>query len=115
MLETPNFMQGIYHFTGKGLENPIPLTPAVTYTVPTDKRSQLIYFRAGNSSPETIYLLMKRDGKPMRYFPLGAKGASHVSLAVVEDLFPDTKLELWIGAPEGLSGTVILDIGMMEI
>ncbi len=115
MLETPKFLQGVFHFTGKGLENPIALAPEVTYIVPPDMRSQLVYLRAGNSSPEMIYLLMKRDGKPMRYFPLGAKGAMHVSLAVVEDLFPDTKLELWIGAPEGLTGTVLLDIGLMEI
>ena len=36
-------------------------------------------------------------------------------LAVVEDLFPDTKLEIFFAAPEGAAGTVVLDIGLMEI
>jgi len=38
-----------------------------------------------------------------------------VPLAVVEDLFPDTKLEIFFAAPEGSAGTVVLDIGLMEI
>jgi len=115
MLETPKFLQGLYSFEGAGLDKPVPLTPGVTYRVPFDKRSQLIYFRAGNPLSELIYILFKRDGKPMRYFPVGAKAASHVELAVVEDLEPETVLEVLIGAPESVSGSVLLDIGLMEI
>ena len=33
-----------------------------------------------------IYLVLTRGGRPMRYFPVGAKGAIHVPLAVVEDI-----------------------------
>ena len=115
MLETPVFLQGLYSFEGVGLDQPVALTPPVKYKVPFDKRSQLIYFRAGNSSSELIYILFKRDGKPMRYFPVGAKAASHVELAVVEDLEPETALDLFIAAPEGAAGSVLLDIGLMEI
>jgi hypothetical protein len=115
VLEIPRFLQGIYAFEGAGLEEPLPLSPALTYKVPFDKRSQLIYFRAGNSSAEMLYLLMKRNGKPMRYFPIGAKDAIHVSLAVVEDLEPETVLEVLLGAPENLKGSIVLDIGLMEI
>jgi hypothetical protein len=115
VLEKPIFLQGLYPFEGAGLETPVALQPAITYKVPTDKRSQLIYFRAGNSSPEMIYVLFKRDGKAMRYFPIGAKDAVHVSLAVVEDLHSDTVLEVLAAAPKGTTGSLLLDIGLMEI
>jgi hypothetical protein len=56
-----------------------------------------------------------RDGKPMRYFPIGAKCGVHVPLAVVEDLFPETKLEVLLAAPVGASGYLVLDIGLLEV
>ena len=116
MIESkPKFVQGAFPFKGTGYATPIPLAETAHYTVPPDKRAQLIYFRAGNSSSELIYLLMSRDGKPMRYFPIGAKASEHVSLAVVEDLNPDSKLEVLIGAPDGVAGTVVLDLGLVEI
>jgi hypothetical protein len=73
MLEKPKFLQGVYKFQGRGLDVPEPLPSPVSYKVPFDKRSQLVYFRAGNSSGELIYVVLMRDGKPMRYFPIGAK------------------------------------------
>jgi hypothetical protein len=115
VLEKPIFLQGLYPFEGAGLETPAELQPGIIYKVPTDKRSQLIYFRAGNSSAEMIYVLFKRDGKPMRYFPIGAKESTHVSLAVVEDLQSDTVLQVLVAAPKGAAGSVLLDIGLMEI
>jgi len=59
--------------------------------------------------------VLMRDGQPMRYFPIAAKGAEHVPLAVVEDLSPDTKLDVFIGAPQGTQGTVVIDVGLLEI
>ena len=115
MLEKPAFIQGLFSFEGQGLAKPVPFDPPVVYTVPFDKRSQLIYFRAGNSSPELIYLALMRRGQVMRYFPVGAKAAIHVPLAVVEDLTPETRIEALTAAPEGLKGSVLLDIGFMEI
>ncbi|MGI8992203.1 MAG: molybdopterin oxidoreductase [Bryobacteraceae bacterium] len=115
MLETPKFIQGLYPFEGRGLEAPLVFEPRITYKVPFDKRSQLIYLRAGNSCGEMIYLLFQRDGKPMRYFPVGAKGAVHVPLAVVEDILPDSSLEVLFAAPPGSKGHVLLDIGLVEI
>jgi hypothetical protein len=115
MLETPRFIQGVYWFTGAGFEHPIALKPEVTYTVPFDKRAQLIYLRAGNSTGEMVYLVLTRGSRPMRYFAIGAKNAVHVPLAIVEDIDPETKLELRIGAPEGLNGAVLLDMGLVEI
>lgn len=114
MLEKPKFLQGVYSFTGRGLELPQSLSMPAVYKVPFDKRSQMVYFRAGNSSAELIYVVLMRDGKPMRYFPLGARSATHVPLAVVEDLHPDTSLEVQFAAPAGTSGSLILDIGFTE-
>jgi hypothetical protein len=114
MLEQPQFLQGIFSFQGHGLDSPQPFSTPLVYTVPFDKRSQFIYFRAGNSSSELIYIVLLKGGKPMRYFPIGAKESVHVPLAVVEDLEPETTVELQVGAPAGTSGLVVLDIGMME-
>jgi hypothetical protein len=74
-----------------------------------------VYFRGGNSTEELIAVVVMRDGAPMRYFPIGAKAAVHVPLRVVEDLLADTVLEVFLAAPDGLSGTVFVDIGLVEI
>ena len=73
MLEKPAFIQGLYCYEGAGLGKPIPFQPRVTYLVPRDKRSQVIYFRAGNAAGEMVYLALMRRGALMRYFPIGAK------------------------------------------
>ena len=39
----------------------------------------------------------------------------HVQLAIVEDIDPESELELSVGAPEGLEGAVLVDLGLMEI
>jgi hypothetical protein len=115
MTETPRFIQGVYGFRGAGLGRPRPLEPAATYKVPFDKRAQLIYLRAGNSADQMIYLALLREKKPFRYFPIAAKGAIHVQLAIVEDIDPETELELVLGAPEGLEGSLLVDLGILEI
>jgi len=115
METTPRFLQGVYAFTGHGLDKFGPVGGGLVYTVPADKRAQLIYLRAGNSSGALITLVLMQDGKPMRYFPVGSHGTTHVPLAVVEDLEPDTKVELVIGALAGESGMVVVDVGLIEI
>ena len=114
METTPRFLNGVFGFTGKGLDTAGPLD-GLTYTVPSDKRSQLIYFRGGNSADGLVSVSLVRDGKPFRTFPIGAKSAMHVPLAVVEDLYPESKVEVFVAAPEGVSGQVVLDIGLIEI
>jgi hypothetical protein len=111
----PKFLNGVFSFVGAGYEKPTLLSGKLTYSVPPDKRTQLIYFRAGNSSDEMIYAVMMRNGVPMRYFAVGARAGTHVPLAVVEDLFPETKLQVFLGAPSGATGYVVIDIGLVEI
>ena len=115
MHSTPRFLQGVFDFDGEGLAKPKALDPALTYTVPAGVTTQPVYFRGGNSSAELVYVVLVRDGAPMRYFPIGARSDVHVPLRVVEDLLGDTRLELQLAAPEGVSGSVVLDVGLVEI
>ena len=76
--------------------------------------SQALYFRGGNTTDELITVVLMRDGVPMRYFPIGAKSDVHVPLRVVEDIEGGSVIELAIAAPIGLSGTVVVDLGLVE-
>lgn len=112
---TPRFLQGVYPVDGAGLDAPFLIDAALSYTVPPGASTQPVYFRGGNSSEEMIYVALMRDGTPIRYFPIAAKGSTHVSLRVVEDLLSDTVLELFVGAPKGAPATVVVDLGLIEI
>jgi len=113
-MSTPAFLQGFFSFTGSGLDKPEPLKGA-TYSVPFDKRAQMVYFRAGNSTRDLVTLILLCDGKQTRLFPIGGRASLHVSMAVTEDLAPDSKISLQVAAKEGKSGTVVVDIGFIEI
>jgi assimilatory nitrate reductase catalytic subunit len=112
---TPRFLQGVYPITGEGLTKPGPLDAALRYTVPAGLSAQALYFRGGNSTAELVYVLLVRDGVPMRWFPIGAKGDVHVPLRVVEDLTGGTVVELHAAAPEGVSGEIVVDLGLVEV
>ena len=111
----PKFLQGVFAFTGSGLGASTLLGSSLVYTVSSDRRAQLVYLRAGNSASELICLTLMRDGKPMRLFPIGAKAAEHVPLTVIEDLEPDTRVEIHVSAPAGITGEVVVDLGLIEI
>ena len=111
----PRFLQGAFTFDGKGYDSPSLLDASLRYVVPAGAITQPVYFRGGNSTDELVTIVVMRDGTPMRYFPMGAKDAVHVPLRVVEDLIADTVLEVFVAAPDGLSGTVFIDIGLVEV
>jgi assimilatory nitrate reductase catalytic subunit len=115
MHSTPRFLQGIFPFEGQGVDKPAPVHDTLTYTVPMGITTQPLYFRGGNSTDELVTVVLVRDGAPMRYFPIGARADTHVALAVVEDLDDGTVLELHLAAREGLSGTVVVDLGLVEV
>ena len=115
MESIPKFLSGVFMFTGAGLAKPTLLDPSLVYSVSSERRAQLVYLRGGNSADALICLTLMRDGKPMRMFPVGAKTGIHVPLTVVEDLQPDTKVEVYVSAPEGVTGEVVLDLGLVEI
>jgi assimilatory nitrate reductase catalytic subunit len=112
---SPRFLQGVFPITGEGLAKPAPIDPALTYTVPNGQAAQALYFRGGNSTGELVYVLLVRDGEPMRWFPIAAKGDVHVPLRVVEDLTGGTVVELHAAAPEGVTGELVLDVGLVEV
>jgi hypothetical protein len=104
-----------YNTVVLGLDKPLAFAPPVVYRVPADKRAQTVYFRAGDPSTEMIYLVLTAAGKAMRYFPVGAKGAIHVPLALLEDISPGTEVEILIAGPAGLTSSVMIDVGFVEI
>jgi len=111
----PRFLQGVYPFVGRGVFDLGPLNDALGYRVPANKTAEVLYFRAGNISDDLIYLTISVDGKPVRYFPIGPKADIHVPLAIVESYAAGTRIEICLAAPRGLSGSVVVDVGMVEI
>jgi assimilatory nitrate reductase catalytic subunit len=115
MISKPVFLQGIFGFEGSGVDKPTLMDPALIYTVPAGVTTQPLYFRGGNSADELVTVVLVRDGAPMRYFPIGARTGTHVALAVVEDIEDGTTLELHLAARDGLTGTVVVDLGLVEV
>lgn len=115
MESIPKFLQGVFGYTGAGLDKGALLASTLIYTVPSTKRAQFVYLRAGNSGSELICVTLVIAGKAARYLPVGAKAGIHVPLTVVEDLQPDTEVEIHLSAPEGASGQVVVDVGLLEI
>lgn len=115
MSSTFRFLQGVSAFAGTGLDKPSPLDPPLTYVVPEGARAQVLYLRGGNSSDELAVVVLARDGVPMRLFPVGARGDVHVPLRVVEDVEPGETLELQVAAPDGVTGSVVVDLGLVEV
>jgi hypothetical protein len=109
-----HFMQGVFDFVGEGLTKPAPIE-GCRYVVPAGATAQPVYFRGGNSTGELICVALMRDGELMRLFPIGARSSVHVSLRVVEDLLADTVVALHVAAPGGCAGTVVVDLGLVEI
>ena len=95
-----------------GLDRPVSLRPEITYKVPFDKRAQLIYLRAGNSLGEMIYLVLSR-GKtaPCAISRSARRAPSTFSWRSWRTSIPESVLDLSVGAPEGQSASVVIDIG----
>jgi len=94
MITQNRFLQGIYAFEGAGLDKPVSINTDLSYLVPDGVISQALYFRGGNTTDELITVVLMRDGVPMRYFPIGARSDVH--------------------APLGLSGHLVVDLGLVE-
>jgi assimilatory nitrate reductase catalytic subunit len=114
MLTQNRFLQGIHPFEGAGLDKPAPINADLSYLIPDGVISQALYFRGGNTTDELITVVLMRDGVPMRYFPIGARSDVHVPLRVVEDIDGGSVVELQLVAPLGLTGHVVVDLGLVE-
>jgi assimilatory nitrate reductase catalytic subunit len=112
---TPRFLQAIRPFEGRGLDEYVALDPPLSYRVPAGREAQCVYFRGGNSTSELVCVVLTRDGAPMRLFPIGARSSLHIPLRITESLLTDTELELHVAAPSGVRGTVVVDLGILEL
>lgn len=115
MTSTPRFLQGAFPFTGAGLEKLVLLDGGPSYTVPDGLRAQAVYFRGGNSTDEMISAALLLDGVAVRLFPVAARGAVHVPLRIVQDLEAPSTVEVGVYAPEGCTGTLVVDLGLVEV
>ena len=108
---TTVLQQTITTVEGEGLNSPSPLTLA--YTVPQDRTAGIQYVRAGNAADGMVNVTLLKDGKVMRYFPVAAGSSTHVTLAIVDELQPGK--EVSVSAAGKGSGTLILDVGILEV
>jgi assimilatory nitrate reductase catalytic subunit len=108
------FLQGIFAFEGLGVDKPATISDELSHVVPDGVINQTLYFRGGNSCDELVTVVLMRDGVPMRYFPIAARGDVHVPLRVVEDIDGGSVVELRLLAPLGVTGTLVADLGMVE-
>ncbi|HEY1011892.1 MAG TPA: hypothetical protein VGE07_04250, partial [Herpetosiphonaceae bacterium] len=76
---TPILLQTIAVFEGRGLTTPEPL--GLRYAVPPGRTAGMLYVRAGSTVSGMVNLSVTRDGRLLRYFPVAANSAIHVSLA----------------------------------
>lgn len=115
MQPTPRFLQAVRQFVGRGLDDYQAFDPPITYQVPEGASAQCVYFRGGNSTDELICVVLVRDDQPLRLFPIGARSSVHIPLRITEDLLTDTRLEIAVSAPAGTSGSVVVDLGILEL
>ena len=115
MQPVPRFLQAIRAFEGRGLDDYVAFEPPLRYRVPDGRQAQCVYFRGGNSAPELICVVLTQDGRPMRLFPIGATASVHVPLRITENLLTDSELELHVAAPVETRGTVVIDLGILEL
>lgn len=112
---SPRFLQGVFPFVGRGMFDPEPLHPELTYIVPEDKTAEVLYVRGGNHADDLVYLTLLVNGKPVRYFPVGPKSDFHVPLAIVEAYPAGARIEVGYAAAHGLNGALIVDVGILEV
>ena len=108
------FLQGVFPFVGEGMDEPVPVSDGLRHLVPDGVVCQALYFRGGNTSTDLVTVVLRRDGVPMRYFPIGAKGDCHVPLRVVEDIEGGSEVDVLLLADEGVTGHLVVDLGMVE-
>lgn len=111
MAYTTVLLQTITAIEGEGLDSPKSLN--LTYTVPQGCSAGVQYVRVGSTVTGITNITLLKNGKVMRYVPVAARSTVHVPLAIVDELRPGTGIEI-VAAAEG-SGTLILDIGILEV
>lgn len=113
MAYTTVLLQKIFTYEGTGLDAQPSLIEDLAYTVAQGCTSGVQYVRAGNASEGMALVTLMKNGEAMRLFPISAGGTVHVPLAIVDDLKPGTDITVLVSGES--SGTVVLDIGILEV
>jgi hypothetical protein len=113
-MSKPRFLQGVFPFVGRGIYEGVPLEHDLGYTVAEGCAARVLYVRLGNHAGDLIYLTLTADDVPIRHFPVGPQGAMHIPLVVQEAHPPGTRLSFRLAAERGVSGTLVLDVGIDE-
>ncbi len=111
----PRFLHGVYPFVGRGVYELSPLSDSLSFTVPQHRTVETPYVRAGNSSDDLIYLAISANGSPVHYYPLGPRSDIDIAPSIGETHSAGTRLDICFAAPRGLAGSVIVDVGLVEI
>ena len=111
----PVLLQGVFPFAGRGVQDARPINDELSYVVPANHTAEVLYVRAGNHSDDLIYLTLIVDDKAIRYFPIGPKAHIHIPLVIVEPHAAGSVIDVGLGAPRGISGSVVVDVGVFEI
>jgi hypothetical protein len=105
------FLQGVFPFIGKGIFESVP-DSSLDVTVCKGMQAQVLDVRSGNHSEDLIDLTLTSNGTPIRHFPVGPQGALHIPMLIQEPRPAGTKLSYFLAAARGVSGTVIVDVGI---
>ena len=62
MKTTSRFLQGIYPFEGHGLSKPVPIDPALTYTVPPGVTGQALYYVGSADLAHKVLAVAEEQG-----------------------------------------------------
>lgn len=111
----PVLLQGVFPFAGRGVQEARPINEELSYTVPEGHAAEVLYVRAGNHSDDLIYLTLMVDAKAVRYLPIGPKAHIHIPLVIVDPHPAGSVIEIGLGAPRGIAGSVVVDVGIFEI
>lgn len=84
MASTPRFLQGVFSFSGAGLDKPELIDPTMKYVIPAGSIAQPLYASAAlvDEGVELIVVTLLRDGESMRVFPIGQPAS--IPVRVVE-------------------------------
>ena len=109
------FLQGVYPFAGRGVFDLGPLHDDLCYTVPPGAAAEVVYVRAGNLSDDILYLALSVNGSPHPLLPGRAEGGLSRPPRHRRDLPAGSRIEVCLAAPRGLTGTIVVDVGIVEM
>ena len=110
------FLQGIFEFQGLGIDKPAPLDDSLVYVVPDGSIAQALYFRGGNTSDELVAVVLMKDGVADALLPdrcQGRRARTTAGGARTSKAAPRSSCTSPLR--QGLTGSVVVDVGLVEV